>query len=650
MFSGMPDIDDDDFGFFQRRILALSGIHLSSVKKDLVRSRLVARLTDLGLPSIKHYRQYLGTLPSNDEEWQLLINQITTNKTDFFREPAHFKFLLERFLPNWKPRDSSGRLRVWSAACSTGEEPYTLAMVLNRFFQDASRFEILASDIDTEVLEKASNGVYPLTRMNEIPFEYHAASVVKGKGEVQNWFKIRSHLQQRIRFDRINLLEVDADAIGPFDLVFCRNVFIYFQHETIQNIIGSFHKTLQPSGAMILGHSESLNVDAKRWKPYGSSIYLKEGAGSKSLPAQPKKAEAISLTRPQDRRKKVLIVEGLPNFREALASACGQHPRLEVLPPLSESHKVEGAIAQQRPDVIIFDMKLSRHAGVEILEQILGRHMIPVVVLSAAGREDSQQVLRALEMGAVDSISKPTTDDIQKEAGSWGDRIWEAAGIKVHRRRVNASQPAAAKSSLHTVSARTPFIVIGASTGGVQALTAVLTQLPKDIPPILIVQHMPPVFSASFSDRLNNLCPFTVREAKDGDLVQENQVLIAPGAKHMVVIMSKQGYRVQVADGAPVNRHKPSVDMLFNSAAHFFGNRGIGILLTGMGADGAAGLKKMKDQGARTIVQDEASSAVFGMPKEAIRLGAADVVCSLDQVPVALQRMIQGADKVKKIS
>ena len=133
-------------------------------------------------------------------------------------------------------------------------------------------------------------------------------------------------------------------------------------------------------------------------------------------------------------------------------------------------------------------------------------------------------------------------------------------------------------------------------------------------------------------------------------LVQENQVLIAPGAKHMVVVMSKQGYRVQIADGAPVNRHKPSVDMLFNSAAHFFGTRAIGILLTGMGNDGAAGLKKMKDQGARTIVQDEASSAVFGMPKEAIRLGAADVVCALDQIPTALLRMIKEPEKMKKIS
>jgi two-component system chemotaxis response regulator CheB len=639
--NGMPDIDDDDFGFFQRRILALSGIHLSSVKKDLVRSRLVARLTSLGLPTIKHYRQYLGTLPANDAEWQLLINQITTNKTDFFREPAHFKFLLEKFLPHWTSRNPDGRLRVWSAACSTGEEPYTLAMVLHRYFQDENRFEILASDIDTEVLEKARNGVYPITRLNEIPFEYHATGFVKGKGDVQKWFKIKNNLQARIKFTRINLLELDGNEAGRFDLIFCRNVFIYFQQETIQTIIGGFHRALNPSGAMILGHSESLSVDVKRWKPYGSSIYLKEGQGSKPLTGSSWKVPSPTPLTQGKRKKTVLIVDSLPSIQDALATACQQHSGFEIVKTVGESSRVEGAIAQVKPDVIVYDIKMPRHGGVDVLDQVLSRHLIPVVVLSMPGKEESQQVLRALEMGAVDSVPKPSADEIRTTASAWAERIYEAASIKVHRRRAMGSVPALSKSTMQTVRQRTPFIVIGASTGGVQALTAVLTQLPKEIPPILIVQHMPPVFSASFSDRLDSLCPFTVREAKDEDLVQENQVLIAPGAKHMTVVMSKQGYRVQIADGAPVNRHRPSVDMLFNSAAHHFGNRAIGVLLTGMGVDGAAGLKRLKDQGARTIVQDEASSAVFGMPKEAIRLGAADIISSLDQIPGALLRLIR---------
>ncbi|MDQ3231939.1 MAG: chemotaxis-specific protein-glutamate methyltransferase CheB [Pseudobdellovibrionaceae bacterium] len=671
--SGMPDIDDDDFSFFQRRILALSGIHLSSVKKDLVRARLISRLSDLGLPTIKAYRQYLGTLASHDDEWQLLINQITTNKTDFFREPAHFKFLLDTFLPKWDRLQPNGRLRVWSAACSTGEEPYTLAMVLNRYFQDESRFEILASDIDTEVLEKASNGVYPVSRLPEIPFEYHAGAFVKGKGDVQKWFKIKKNLQARIKFARINLLEVNPDEFQRFDIVFCRNVFIYFQPETIQQIIGSFNRALNPGGALILGHSESLNVDHKRWKPHGSSIYYKEASSkTESLaPAKPaplvrsvattpvvatmpvsaaRPMTAVAPTAGYGLKKKVLVVDPSAAVQKILMEIFNSHPRLEVVATVGEASRIESAIAQHRPHVITYDVKMPRHAGQDVLQKILSQHLIPVVVISAASKEESQQVLGALENGAVDSLQKPSLDEIRTLGSVWAERILEAASIKVHKHRVSGAAPPRAKSLRQTVRQLSPFVIMGASTGGVQALTEVLTQMPNEIPPILIVQHIPPVFSASFADRLNSLCPFTVKEAVDGDLVQENQVLIAPGGKHMEVISSKHGYRVQVADGAPVNRHKPAVDILFASAAHHFGTRAIGILLTGMGMDGAAGLKKMKDHGARTIVQDEASSAVFGMPKEAIRLGAADIVSPLDQVHVALLRLIKETGLLRKIS
>lgn len=647
----MPEIEDDDFSFFQKRILALSGIHLSGVKRDLVRARLIARLDALGFSTIKDYRNYLGRLASHDSEWQQLVNQITTNKTDFFREPAHFKYLLENFLPAWEARSRGARLRVWSAACSTGEEPYTLAMVLQRFFRDENRFEILASDIDTDVLEKASNGVYPMSRLVEIPFDYHSSGIVKGKGEVQKWFKIRSSLQSRVRFARVNLLELDQANLGAFDIILCRNVFIYFQVETIQEIIASFHKALNPHGALILGHSESLNVDHKRWKPYGSSIYLKDGKNPAGIPMAVGLPSSRS-AKPLLKKSKVLILDGSLAFQKALRDVFQDHARLEVVSNSSEISPVDEMVRVLKPDLILFDLRLQKSGGSSgILERLLQHHGIPVVVTSAAGKEDSPEVLKAFEMGAIDSLQKPSSlEDLQGLKAAWTERLLEASLVKVRKRRFQGSVTSRPKTAAQIVRHVTPFIVIGASTGGVQALTEVLTQLPDEIPPILIVQHMPPTFSAAFAERLNTLCSFAVKEASDGDLVQENQVLIAPGARHMEVISSQQGYKVSVKDGDPVNRHKPSVDVLFHSAARHFGGRAIGILLTGMGVDGAAGLKRLKEQGARTIVQDEASSTVFGMPKEAIRLGAADTIASLEQIPGTLLRLVRSPNHKKKVS
>nr|WP_281181117.1 chemotaxis-specific protein-glutamate methyltransferase CheB [Oligoflexus tunisiensis] len=637
----MPDIDDDDFSFFQRRILSLSGIHLSSMKKDLVRARLIARLTDLGLPTIKAYRQYLGTLSSHDSEWQQLINQITTNKTDFFREPAHFKFLLETFLPKWNARNPGGKLRVWSAACSTGEEPYTLAMVLNRYFHDDSRFEILASDIDTEVLEKAKNGVYPINRLPEIPFEYHASGFVKGKGDVQKWFKIKNNLQARIKFTRINLVELEQDDVGHFDLIFCRNVFIYFKPETIQEIIGSFNRALNSYGALILGHSESLNVDQKRWKPFGSSIYFKESAGLKSTGT---KSEKITVTAPKlvNQKKKVLIVDDSLTIRQLLSTALAQSDRLQVVAAIGDPRDVESAILRFRPDVITLDLKMPHLDGCQLLEQILPKFSIPVVIISAVSREEGPLVLQALELGAVDYIQKPTLQDLKTSASTLVDIVSQAADAHVHRQKKHVQADRTLKKrSVSLIIGKQVIVAIGSSTGGIQALTEILTQMPDSIPPILIVQHIPQAFSRAFAERLNTLCAFHVKEAEDGDLVYNDQVLIAPGGLHMELESSPKGFRVKLQDGPAVNRHKPSVDVLFESVARLLGSQAIGIILTGMGQDGAKGLKAMKDTGALTIAQDEATSAVYGMPREAVRLRAVDHVLPLDKIPQSLLRFLQ---------
>jgi two-component system chemotaxis response regulator CheB len=647
-YGGLPAISDEDFKFFQKRILELSGIHLTSSKTDLVRARLISRLAELNLPTISDYRRYLETLPSQHKEWQHLVNQITTNKTDFFREPAHFKYLTDSFLPEWERKHPTGRLRIWSAASSSGEEPYTLAMILDRYFRGEDRFEIIGSDIDTKVLSLAQNGVYPNNRLHEIPSEYIEKAVVKGQREVKGWFKIRKRIADRVRFTRINLVENSFLGLGQFDVIFCRNVFIYFQHETIQEIIRGFSQVLVKEGLLVLGHSESVRLPATIWSTQGPSVYRKRGAASNAAKPLAAASRTPRLDLVSTPRKKVLIVDDSLTIRQLLTTALSQSDRLEVVGAMGDPRDVESAIQKYRPDVITLDLKMPHMDGCQLLEQILPKFPIPVVIISAVTREEGPLVLRALELGAVDYLQKPTLQDLKNSSSSLIEVVCQAADAHVHRQKTPTVDKSHKKRNAGLSNGKQVMVAIGSSTGGIQALTEVLTQLPDSIPPILIVQHIPPAFSRPFAERLNTLCAFQVKEAQDGDLVYNDQVLIAPGGLHMELESSSKGYRVRLGDAPAVNRHKPSVDVLFESVARQLGPQAIGVLLTGMGQDGAKGLKSMKDAGALTIAQDEASSAVYGMPREAVRLRAVDQVLPLDKIPQGIMRLLQEKKAAKR--
>lgn len=648
VYQGLPELADEDFVFFQKKILLLSGIHLTAGKKDLLRARLTSRLAALELPDISAYRRYLGTLSAQDKEWQRLVNQITTNKTDFFREPAHFKFLTETYLPAWLRRNPRAKLRVWSAACSTGEEPYTLAMVLLHFFKDSSRFEIFASDIDTKVLAQAKNAVYPRHRLQEIPPSYHESGVIQGRGDVSNWFKIREPMQATVSFGRVNLIEADFQRHGKFDIIFCRNVFIYFQMDTIEKILSGFSQSLNPDGHLFLGHSESLRMDPKAWSTLGPSIYQK---GAKSSEKDKTPATTSSLAAPSPSRKLPsstqnqkmrVLVAAQPGIRRGICRSIEASSQLELCAsPSGQKSEIEEAIRRDKPDVIALDLSLLNREGTETL---LFQYPIPVIVVGSVQADGGEGVMQALEMGAVDYVRLADESDYQGLA----ERCLAAASSKVRRTRQRAPRKETAPKLAISGQQKWPTIAIGASTGGVQALTEILQQLPAAIPPIVIVQHIPAKFSATFAERLNGICPFVVKEAADGDLIVDGQVLIAPGAHHMRVEPSNRGFIVRISDGPAVNRHKPSVDVLFESVAKHLGSRAIGAILTGMGNDGAKGLKMMRDKGALTVAQDEATSAVFGMPKEAIRLGAAGEVCSLEQMPQVLMRLINRMAELKR--
>jgi chemotaxis methyl-accepting protein methylase len=269
------DIDRQSFDFIRGRLRELTGISLSEVKVGLVQSRLRHRLLSMDFASFDAYVSYLKTLPLDHDEWQSLINQLTTNKTDFFREPSHFQYLLENVVPAWR-KSGRNELLVWSAACSTGEEPYTLAIVLADYCRPRGiPFRIVASDIDTEVLDRAQNGVYPQSRLGEVPEPYRRFAFDAGTGDIARWMRVKRTIQASVEFRQCNLISPSYTWTTPFDVIFCRNVFIYFTPETVNEVASRLFMAASPGAVLFIGHSETLQSAGCAWSYVQPSIYRK---------------------------------------------------------------------------------------------------------------------------------------------------------------------------------------------------------------------------------------------------------------------------------------------------------------------------------------------------------------------------------------
>ncbi|OBZ92603.1 chemotaxis protein CheY [Pararhizobium polonicum] len=348
---------------------------------------------------------------------------------------------------------------------------------------------------------------------------------------------------------------------------------------------------------------------------------------------------------------RVLIIDDSASVRQTLTAVLQQDPDIEVMGAASDPFMAARKIQEDIPDVITLDVEMPRMDGITFLRKLMAQHPIPVVMCSSLTEAGSETLLQALEAGAVDIILKPKIGAADHLAES-GMRIREvvksAAQARVSGVRRTAARPAAGAANPNarlTADAMLPpptgramakttemVVCVGASTGGTEALRGMLEALPANAPGIVIVQHMPEKFTAAFAKRLNSLCEVEVKEAVDGDPVLRGHVLIAPGDQHMLLERQGARYHVSVKTGPLVSRHRPSVDVLFRSAARSAGANAMGVIMTGMGDDGARGMEEMKQAGAFTVAQDEATSIVFGMPKEAIARGGVDRVVPLDQI------------------
>ncbi len=346
-----------------------------------------------------------------------------------------------------------------------------------------------------------------------------------------------------------------------------------------------------------------------------------------------------------------LVVDDSAVVRQFMRALLSNEPGMSVAvaaDPIIAMQKMEA----RWPDVIVLDLEMPRMDGLTFLRQLMKDEPVPVVVCSGHARSGTEAALKALEAGAVEVVAKPQLglrDFLRESSMLLVDTIRAAAGARVKRRRLPAVEPrltadamlAPAKPPVRTGAPAETVVAIGASTGGTEALRELLQAMPADAPGMVIVQHMPEEFTAAFAQRLNGVCSIAVKEAADGDPVARGRALVAPGNRHTMLVRIGTGFHVKVADGPLVCRHRPSVDVLFRSVAQNAGAASLGVILTGMGDDGADGLLEMKQAGAPTLVQDEASSVVFGMPKEAIARNAADEVVPLSRMASAILRNVQ---------
>ena len=624
-----------------------SGISLGADKRLLVENRLKRRARELNFISMETYYDYF--LQNRVSEIQELVSYLTTHHTFFFREPEHFAYLEDSVFPE-ALKSPAVNLRIWSAAGSTGEEAYSIAATWLAFLKknkvderNAPKLEVIGTDIDHNSVERAKRGIYKRSMIKNISDDRAKAMFDFGEGELSGFVRVKDSIHKLCSFKEYNLqsrLKID----GPFHCIFLRNVMIYFSPDAVEAIISRLTPALRDAGVLILGHSESFNAQKLGYSSQGQSVFKRSPAdniGSKS----PKElagadAQTISTHRPIT---KVFIIDDSLTVRSILKKIFSKEFGFFVCGEADSGLNAYNQIVACSPDVVTLDIHMPDLDGIGYLKSVQNKPHPAIVMISSVSSGDAISAMKCFDLGAVDYIEKPGAD-FSTKAHSMRDIVHAASKTtrkiqKSSKDFPNVNETSQTETLTKYVLSKHDLICIGSSTGGVEALRVLLTQLPAHSPPVLIVQHIPAVFSRAMAERLNTLCEIEVKEAAHGEAILPGHAYIAPGGMQMSLTSHGGNFKIRLTSDEPVNRHRPSVDYLFDSVAKIASDRTISAaILTGMGGDGAKGLLAIRKMGGHTIAQDEDSCVVFGMPKVAIEIGAALEIVPLPSIPYHLFR------------
>lgn len=643
------------------RISKITGVQLGEKQYSLVLSRLSKHLRNMGGITAQEYWDYLQE--NEDDEIPVLISLLTTHHTFFFREQVHFDYLKEQLPKILDKLKQEGRntLHIWCAACSKGQEGYTIAMFLHYHLKQLGssvKFKILFSDVDRASVEWAKNGVYANQELMKVPIQYRSNHWIRGKGQVADFSKAKDEIKSFCDYRTINLVELSSEKFqNKFDIVFCRNVFIYFTLQEIESISRNILANMHDNGLFIIGVSESLMGTKLAFDHLGRSIYARSShehlIESNNSDAQkvtlidtkknPVPSHKSPIRERQTTKPKTSASKPSHASQEktvlTLQSSLVINPELRSMINKIDSYKSVGfdlistvneiikKLDEKKPEILIIEPGMTKY--IADIKKVYNK---PILLLTTKQHSNTREgkISSALEQGVTDylilSESQSSAHDLSSLETKLG-KVYLATHLVPNE---NEAIPQQVEPDLDS-----EFVIaIGASTGGTEAISHVLKDLPQShqIPPIVIVQHIPEVYSQQFAERLNRLCTFNVKEAESGDILKPGHAFVAPGNFQTQIVKKGGKLQLKVYEGEKVNGHRPSVDVMFNSLAEIAPSKMLGLILTGMGADGAKGLFHLKEAGAYTISQDQNSCVVYGMPKAAFEMGASSKVLPLDEI------------------
>lgn len=598
-----------------------------STRHEVIIANVIRRMDQVSKPDLL---TYLNFVSENESELSHFISAVTIHTTSWFREMPHYK-RFEKALSIAPSRLPGRKIRLLSAACSTGEELYSFGMILESFRRQYPNFEyeLVGFDVDPICVQRADAGYYNINSLENIPQAFRRFLINRKTGEAN--YVIDPDIRRRSFFHVGNLLDSETFVDEPFDFVFCRNVLIYFSEEKVNHIVANLLGVVRSDGHLTVGHSEAIEPRRFNLLAMGESTY--------------KRADESDFQPIRERPITVLSVDDSSWVRLWLATSLAEHG-IKVITADSTDAATE-LLSRNKCDLITLDLNLPGQNGLAWLRNLRQQGVqTPIMLLTETRAGQAPEILEALSHGSQDFVNKNLLGQNPIE---FVERI--KGLVESFRSRSDDSNKPATFAEFRfksQVQIATPdVILVGASTGGTDALCQLLANLPPTCPPIVCVQHIPREFSIAFLDRLSHASGLTAANPEKGKEIERGHIYLSTTDAHIGIRQAGEKMSVYYSHGDKVSGHRPSVDYLFQSASFLQNKKVIACLLTGMGKDGAQGLLGLKRNGALTVAQDERSSVVWGMPGEAVRLGAPMVIGNLQEIRELLLQGIRNKHLVK---